>query len=145
MGTVCVICHTEKKGAPINDDLVIRSIRRGKGWVNGFFRNYAPSLMRFLPDQLVLQNNVLVVCNNCLEEHTKRRTEFEKKLVRFGALGGIIAILLILLARTPGAVLSGLVVVALMLLFALPFYHPSLASYPEQAKITERKRKKTKK
>ncbi len=126
MAIVCVVCHQEKRGAPVNDDLVIRSIRRIKKGIAGITTRYAPALMRFLPEHFVPQNNTLVVCKDCMEEHKKRRGDFEKNLVRFGALGFIMWALLVLFGRTLALAFFGFVIFLVMLLFALPYYHPSL-------------------
>ena len=116
MAIKCIICGNDKKGTPVSDDLIIRSIRRVKQTLN------------------IAQNNKLVVCRKCMPEHLKRRENFEKRVVRYGAIGVIIAIVLLLLLQTWNSLVAGALIVILMLSFTITGYHPSLVSYPGEEK-----------
>ena len=104
---VCIICQGERNGSRVRDDVFIRSVR---------------SIKRMLG---ISTNNVLVVCNVCLPEHKRRRSAFEKKLLQYGAFGGFMGLIVLVLSRT----LQGLVLAVLMAVFvaslALVQYHPS--------------------
>ena len=114
MATKCLICEKNKKGSPISDDVVIRSIRRIK-------RRFG-----------IAKNNKIVICKDCMSQHLERRANFEKRLVRYGALGFIVAAVLIILSPSLFSVFAGLFMGLLMLSFALPSYHPALVSYPKK-------------
>ncbi len=116
MATKCIICEKDIKGIPVSEDIMIRGIRKIKQTLN------------------IAQNNKLVVCQKCLPEHQKRRSGFEKKVVRYGAVGFIIAVVLFLLAPSLNALLAGAFLLLLMLSFTLTSYHPALVSNPENEK-----------
>ena len=116
MVTKCILCEKDKKGEPVSDDLIIRSVRRLKKATN------------------TAQNNKLVVCKDCMPEHLKRRANFEKWLVRHGALGAIVAIVFFLMNPSLQTLAFGIFIVLLMLVLSLAYYHPSLVKYPAQEK-----------
>ncbi|VVC01365.1 Uncharacterised protein [uncultured archaeon] len=75
MAKVCIVCEKEKSGYPVEDDAVIHAIRR----VKQAFK--------------VARNNELVVCEDCLEEHRKKRQKYEKNLVMHVVIAAIVLII----------------------------------------------------
>src|SRR4030042_513235 len=63
---ICIICQQEKSGYAVRDD---------------FFINLVRSIKRALG---IAANNTLVVCEQCVPEHKKRRSGFEKTLLQYG-------------------------------------------------------------
>jgi hypothetical protein len=120
MATKCIVCQKTKSGAGVSDDPVIVAIRRVKRSVG------------------IAQNNRLVVCAGCMDEHVKRRARFEKRMVRYGAMGAIITVLFMFLAPSINSFLLGLFMTLMLLAFALISYWPSLAD----GKRAPRRRKK---
>ncbi len=112
MATVCIICKQEKNGTQVYDDFIIKLIRKLKRATN------------------TAQNNKLVVCRGCMEEHLKRRKSFETWFVRYLAIGVIVTAVLVLLTRNLASLLMGALLVLFMLALAIPFYHPSLVAHP---------------
>ena len=105
---VCIVCREEKEGAPVKDDAVISTIRAVKTRLG------------------LASNKELVVCGDCLEEHKKRRQGFEKNLVQYGAFGLIVLVVLFILTQTLNALFVGVMLLALMLVMSLFYYHPAL-------------------
>jgi len=76
---ICLICQKEATGLPIKEDFVIRGIRK----IKTAFK--------------VARGSKLIICNEHLEEAKRRREKFEKTLLTYGGLGGVIGIILITL------------------------------------------------
>ncbi|MCX6770517.1 MAG: hypothetical protein NTX79_00520 [Candidatus Micrarchaeota archaeon] len=102
MAKVCIICSQEvKQGHAVADDAVIRSIRRAKRYLR------------------IAKNNELVVCENDLEAHRKKRQAYERNLAVYMVVAGIVLVLLVFLpVFTTGfsayAVLVGLLFAAIL-------------------------------
>lgn len=107
MPTVCIVCQQQKDGTPVKDDVILSSIRRIKQSLN------------------IAKNNTLVVCAECLEEHKKRRQNFEKSMIQFGGLGLLILVILLLLLQNIQAFLIGIVFAAFTFSLSIIKYHPS--------------------
>ena len=122
MATKCIVCQKTKPGFEVSEDPVIRVIRRLKRAVG------------------IAQNNRLVVCPSCAGEHAKRRATFEKRLVRYGALGAIITVLFIFLSPSINSFLLGLFMTLMLLAFTLTSYWPSIAG--GQKKAPRRRKRK---
>lgn len=75
MAKVCIVCEKEMEGYPVEDDAVIHAIRKIKRKFN------------------VAKNNELVVCENCLPEHKKKREKFEKNLVMHVVIAAVVLII----------------------------------------------------
>jgi xanthine/uracil permease len=75
MARVCIVCEKGKEGYPVEDDAVILAIRR----IKQAFK--------------VAKNNELVVCEDCLEEHRKKRQKYEKDLVMHVVVAAIVLII----------------------------------------------------
>ncbi|MFH1306202.1 MAG: hypothetical protein ABIH83_00910 [Candidatus Micrarchaeota archaeon] len=75
MADVCIICSKEKFGIHVADTKVVRFIRKIK-------RKFK-----------IATNNKLLVCAECMEEYTKRRKSFERKII-LHALGGLLLLLI---------------------------------------------------
>ncbi len=140
MDTVCIVCQNERDGKPapkdvlrrieregaeVSDDVVIRSIRRVKKAFN------------------IAQNNRLVVCPDCMDEHVKKRKNFEKWLVIYGALGATITLITFLVApdKLRGIFIGLLLTAAILLFGVMTYYHPALKSYSEKKPESGIKRK----
>lgn len=121
MPVKCIVCAKDRKGSPVSDDFIIRFIRAIKKRLN------------------IAQNNRLVVCKECMPVHMKRRADFEKKVVRYGGIGVILTILLLVLSFSLRSLLLGLFVILLMLLFTMTSYWPTVER--TKAKETPKKRK----
>ncbi len=127
MATKCIVCGKTKAGTPVSEDIIIQIIRKIKQAFN------------------VAKNNNLVVCSSCISEHKKKRAEFEKKLVRYGGFGAIIALLFLILSFSLKAILGGLFIFLLMLSFTLTSYYPAIKTQktkPKKVKQLKRKRRK---
>ena len=116
MAKVCIICSQEvSHGHAVADDAVIRSIRR----VKQFFK--------------IAKNNELVVSENDLEAHKKKRQGYERNLAVYMVIAGIVLVLLVFLPIfTTGfsayAVLVGLLFAALLVFLPILTSHtPALA------------------
>jgi len=59
---ICLICKKEKRGVPIKDDIIIKSIRKIKRGLH------------------IEKGNQIVICNECAGEYLERRKSYEKSL-----------------------------------------------------------------
>ncbi len=126
---VCIICHKDvsgKKAIRVKEDNVIKSIRSIKRVLN------------------IAKNNELYVCEEDMGEHSKRRKSFEKSMLFFGVIAGLVVIVfggLLLLSGNfdLGSLVSLLLLGALLLLFSVIFkFVPAV----ESTKPTVVKKKK---
>ena len=133
MDKVCIICHKEtKKGIPIKEDFVIKSIRKVKRALR------------------ISTGNTLIVCEEHVGDAKKRREKFEKSLLTYVGLGAVIGIVLILISIFQSKSLSNILVsfgllvllVLLMAAFSLYQYFPSLMKKPEKKVKRSRKVKR---
>lgn len=79
MAKVCIFCYKEKDGAAVKDDFVISSIRKVKRAIG------------------IAKNNTLVVCSDCTETYTEKRTKYERDLVMHAVVGGLVLLLFVFL------------------------------------------------
>lgn len=80
MAKVCIICEKEvASGALVEDDVVIRSIRRIKQSLR------------------VAKNNELYVCAADMGAYAKKRQSYERKLALYFVIGGVVFLLLAVL------------------------------------------------
>lgn len=122
MATKCIVCEKDKTGTPVSDDVIIGTIRKVKRTLR------------------VAQENRLVVCKDCLEEHKKRRAKFEAKVIRYGGFGAIVTVIFLIISQRLVSLLAGLFVIFVMLFLTLNDYWPTLAVEPKaEAKRTKRK------
>lgn len=121
---ICIECEKDvagKKAFKIKEDRIIRGIRALK------------KLTR------TAQGNELYVCNDHLEKHMKKRKRFEKSILIFGILAGIVVVLLVgmlLLSKKFDVVLLiySLLVGVFILAFAVIFrYAPAIEKTSELA------------
>jgi len=127
---VCIVCQNEKKGAPVNEDFVINGLRKLKQ----FFKSST--------------GYKLVVCNECKETAKKKRQSFEKTLLTYLGLGGIILVVMIIFSLISGGPLLSILQSIFVLLFlvillaalSLLNYFPSFEGY--SAKEPKEKSKK---
>ena len=104
---ICIICQQEKDGATVRDDIFINAVR---------------SIKRTLG---IATNNTLVVCNDCVPEHRKRRSGFEKTLLQYGIFGAVLGIILVVISRSLAGLMMALLMLAFMLALAVIHYHPT--------------------
>ena len=110
MARVCIICQQETAGAKVEDDLVIRSIRRAKQALH------------------IAKNNELVVCRNDMEAYRKKRQSYERNLAVYMVIAGIVFVLLVFVPIfTTGfslsATLLGILFAALLVLLPVMTSH----------------------
>jgi fatty acid desaturase len=132
---VCFVCQKEQRsgqGTPVKDDIVIRAIRRIKKAFG------------------ISTGNVLVVCDNCLEESKKRRQKFERSLLTFGGLGAVLGVILLIASILSGksliAILQSIILLVFLVvvfsLFSLLQYHPAVVIEAERKAARKVKRKR---
>lgn len=138
MAKVCIVCEKEMEGFRVEDDAVIHTIRGIKQKLN------------------VAKNNELVVCENCLPEHKKKREKFEKNLVMHVVIAAVVLIIFFFVSvfSPSGISLSGIflgIVLAVLIVGMSVFNHwPKIAESKEaphelRAKPKEKEEKKKRK
>lgn len=116
MAKVCIVCYKEvSSNHLVQDDIVIRAIRAIKQRLGN------------------AKNNTLVVCDSCMAEHKKKRESFERSLVMYIALGGLVFLLFAFLPLMSGgfsiaSLLLGLVVGGLLVSLSIFRHWPKLAT-----------------
>ncbi|HIH18349.1 TPA: hypothetical protein HA225_00040 [Candidatus Micrarchaeota archaeon] len=114
MAKVCIVCEKETVGRRVEDDMVIRTIRRIKQSVGA------------------AKNNELVVCESCLEAHKKKREKFEKNLVMHVVVAAIVLIIFFFVSVFSASGISimgiilGLILAALIVGFAVFSHWPKI-------------------
>lgn len=103
---VCIVCRKHKKGYPVMDDVVIKSIRLVKE--------------RFG----VASGNRLVVCKDCVQEYEKRRKRFTRYLAFHSLLAIVIVGLSALISFTIRSIVLSILLAAFVLLLSLLSYFP---------------------
>lgn len=127
---VCVLCGKETIGYPLKDDLIIKGIRKIKSALK------------------IARGTKLIVCDEDLEKALKKREEFEKKLLTYCGLGGIIGIIIVITSIISGRdivrILSSLLLLILLififLLFSLAYHFPDFENRDEVKKEVERRK-----
>jgi len=120
MVEACVICHEFKSGNPVEDTLMLRTLRKLKA--------------DFPPIQILWgkpTGNTLVVCAGCEEKFLKRRKGFEGKVLLHAVLSAGLVVFIVVLPLISGTFTIGSIIVGLLLtamLMALPLldYVPPL-------------------
>lgn len=115
MARMCIVSREEVPpgtGTPIREDAIIRGIRKVKAKLG------------------ILQNNELVVSDDCLEEYRKKRSKFEKMAVIHVTVAAVLVLVLTfgpLLLGAPFniagiffAIVLGIMIAALALLSYVP-------------------------
>ena len=126
---ICVICQKEIDGAPIKEDFIIKGLRK----VKQFFK--------------AATGNRLLVCPNCVQAATKKRQDFEKTLLTYLGLGGIILVIMLVFAILSGGSLISLLQSVLFLVFLIILlaalslfnYFPSFEGYEAAKKQKQKK------
>jgi hypothetical protein len=132
MTKICVVCHKEKQGRPVRDDIVLKSIRRVKEVLK------------------ISTGNDLVVCPDDYEEAKKRRQDFEKSLLTAGGIGAVLGIILVVIAVISGRDIIGILssilfLIALVIIFALLSfykYFPAVEEKPTAERAKEKPKAK---
>jgi hypothetical protein len=123
MAKVCIICEQERSGHPVENDIVINTIR----W--------------FKMKTGTAKNNTLVVCDGCLPAHKAKREKFEKSLVTHVILAAVILLLLLVLPLLAGAgvsvysLLLGILLAALIIGFAGIYHWPRTSDNAEKGVV----------
>jgi len=115
MARICIVSRKEVPpgtGTPIRQDAIIGTIRKIKSRLG------------------ILQNNELVVSDECLEEYQKKRSKFEKMAVVYTTIAAVLVLLLVFAPLLFGApfnlmsiffaIVLGVMVAALALLGYVP-------------------------
>lgn len=116
MARVCIICTKEaQRGQKVEDDFVIRIIRRAKQQLR------------------IAKNNELVVCEGCMEAYRKRREGYEKNLVMHVVLAAVVLIIFAVLPIfTTGfslpALLLGVALAGMIVALSVFSHCPKIAS-----------------
>ncbi len=105
----CIICGQQKPGLTVKDDFVLDSIR----WIK---RNITKNEKGY----------TLVVCKEDYKKYLKERNKYIRRQIFYIAVGIIFAALLIIDARSIGAVLFGLAIILLLYLLSLLSYIPAV-------------------
>ena len=125
MARMCIVSRKEVpegEGTPIKEDGIIRTIRKIKAKLG------------------ILQNNELVVSDECLEDYKKKRSKFEKMAVIHTTIAAVLVILLTigpLLLGAPFNVVSiffALILGVMIIALALLGYVPALETGEEEEK-----------
>ncbi len=111
---VCIVCHKEKMGYPVETDYMIEGIARLK------------KLMK------TYKGNKLVVCEDCFDEYKKKRDKFVRNLMLYGGIGAVLGILLILTNLSVQSFLFAIFLELLMLVLAHMSYVPKVVNDAEK-------------
>ncbi|MCL4371962.1 hypothetical protein M1373_01445 [Candidatus Marsarchaeota archaeon] len=117
----CIICGLEKDGLEVKNDRIIDAMRWFKKNVTKNEKGYR-----------------LVVCKDCYVKYKKARDSYNTKTISYLVIGVLFAAVLIATGRSIGAVVAGIVVIALMYALSLLSYTPGLKAQPEAKKGTAR-------
>ena len=124
MAKVCIITQKEvKSGYLVEDDIVIRAIRRAKRALG------------------IAKNNTLVVSDEGLAEYHKKRSAYEKSIAKYAILAGVVFIVVVILPlftaglslNTLYAMLLGLFLSALIMVLPVLSHVPKIAGAPVEA------------
>jgi hypothetical protein len=105
---ICIICGKNKKGIPVKDDYVIKSLR----WLKKVTNRY--------------KGGKLVVCKECYPKYKGYRKKYTSRRMTYVAIGIIFAILIIILSRSVFSVISGILIILFLYLLSLLTYMPDL-------------------
>jgi len=118
MARVCIVCQKETEGGyPVEDDAVIAAIRRIKQALH------------------VAKNNELVVMEECMAEHKKKRETYEKRLVTHMVVAGIVLVAFVIFPILSSgfsltAVLLGLLLAAFVMGLSVFNHWPKVSDSP---------------
>ena len=115
----CVVCGKEKNGLEVKTDNVIKTIRYIK--LKLFHK---------------VRNNRLVVCKECYDNYKKFRKRYVSRQRMYVGLGVLFLIFGMLLNPSVGALLAGLVIIAVLYLLSLLNYLPEI----DPAKLPRKKK-----
>ncbi len=115
MARICIVSRKEVplgSGTPVKQDAIIGTIRKIKARLG------------------ILQNNELVVSDECLEQYQKKRSKFEKMAVVYTTIAAVLVLLLVFAPLLFGAtfnlmsiffaIILGIMIAALALLGYVP-------------------------
>jgi Ca2+/Na+ antiporter len=132
MARVCIICNKEfpKGGYIVPDDMIIKSIRKIKQTLN------------------MAKNNELMVCEECVPAHRKKRAAFEKNVAMYLVFSAIVFLVLVIVPILSGnfsfaTIIVGLALcIFLVLLSVLGSYSPRAEGLPPEEKVSDKKAEK---
>ena len=111
---VCIVCHKNKMGYPIESDYMIDGIA------------YVKKLMK------TYKGNKLVVCEDCFDEYKKKRERFVRNLLLYGGIGAILGLLLIFTNLSLQSIIFALFLELIMLILAHMSYVPKVMDDAEK-------------
>ncbi len=106
----CIVCAKERKGIPVEDDLVLGTVRWFKTNVT---RNE--------------RNNRLVVCRDCYLKYVAARKKFESRQKLYVAFGAILAGMNLLLSQSLLSLLVSMFIFLLLFTFSMLSYMPRIS------------------
>jgi predicted RND superfamily exporter protein len=109
--TICIICKKERKGARVLDDIVISNIRKIKQKFG------------------IAQNNILVVCDECMPAYKQKRATFEKYFVVWAGLAFLILIFHLLVSPTLTGIAFSILLIILFSALSLIRYSPRVEKH----------------
>lgn len=112
----CIMCGKEKDGIEIKEDHVIKSMR----WFNRKVLRTGP------------RNNRIVICSEDYPKYKEQRRKYLSRQKVYAVLGLLFLIFGVIIAKTVGALLIGLAVLAALYLLSLLSYLPDLSYGPKQ-------------
>ncbi|MGB9703593.1 MAG: hypothetical protein ACP5HJ_00505 [Candidatus Micrarchaeia archaeon] len=122
LNSYCIMCGKRRKGYEVEEDLVIKSIRRIKK-VFG-----------------IEKKNKLVVCKECYPRYLKERKKFEDKQKHFAILLTIFFLIVFIFSPDKlSAVFFFLIFSFLFLILLIPYYVPKIK---DEEKVKEKQKTK---
>ncbi len=109
----CLICGMEKAGIPIKEDRIVHAMR----WLNKNLRRVDNSM------------NTIVICEACYPKYSKYHKKFKSRQAAYVGIGIVFLLLGIvemIFTKNIGAVVMGLVFIAILYAFSLLSYVPDL-------------------
>jgi len=129
---VCLICEKNKSGTKLKEGFIINNIRKIKKIFG------------------IAKGNKLVVCDSCMEEYKKRRQNFEKTILLWSILGGILALFIIIpsvlmynIYEILRSIITAIILIGvLLILVGMVRYIPKLETIPIKKTILPKKKSK---
>lgn len=106
---VCIVCGQEKGAYPVEDDIVLRSIRSVKQATHSS------------------TGNVLMVCADDVETARAKRSRFEKTAMTYAALGACVLLISLFAGAFPMSVAYGFLGMVFVMSLSLVSYYPRAA------------------
>lgn len=114
LNSFCIVCGKRKKGFEVEEDLVIKGIRRIK-------RVFG-----------IEKKNKLVVCKDCYNKYLQMRKKFEDKKKHFTILWVIFSLFVLIFSPDKiSAILFSILILPMFLILLIFYYMPKLKTKPK--------------